>query len=469
MQQIAHTTPLSVLEELAGLWKNSWPVLVGQVAMVGMGAADVIMSGHFSSAALASVSVGVSVWAIALVTVLGIMMAVNTLVAHEIGASNHRLVPHIVRQALWKALAIGLIACALINWCTGLLHHLGMEPDVEAGALLYIRIISIGALPFSLFRVLYGYSAALNQTWPLMVIALGGLFINIGLNWMFIYGKLGAPAMGGPGCAVGTVIGLFLTLFALIVWIARSSAYRDTYPFARWEWPQRSEILTQLKVGLPIGVTYFAEVSSFSLIGLLVARFGVVTIAAHQIALNYTSLVFMVPMSLGIGLITRIGHLMGGGSPAQARRVALLGVRIALGFGFLSAAIMALLRFQIAAVYSSDPAVQARTAELLVLAAIFQLSDCTQVMAASAIRGYKVTRPPMLIHLLAFWVIAIPLGCVLGLAPSWIPFAPAQPMQAEGFWIALVVALTFAAICLVWYLNRLSLQRRDAPLDRLRS
>lgn len=455
-------TSTPVVEELAGLWKNSWPVLVGQLAMVGMGAADVIMSGHFSSDALASVSVGASLWAIALVTVLGIMMAVNTLVAHEVGASNHTLVPHLVRQALWKSLAVGVVSCLLLNWSVALLPHLGLEPDVEANAALYVRLISIGAIPFSMFRVLYGYSAALNETRPLMLIALGGLGFNIFANWVFIYGKLGAPAMGGPGCAIGTDFGLLLSLAAMVIWISRSPVYLATYPFSQWARPHLREIGEQLRVGVPIGITYFAEASSFSIIGLLVARFGVVPIAAHSIALNFASVVFMAPMSIGIGLITRIGHLLGGGNPAQARKVALMGVKVAILFGLISATMIVLFRHQIAAVYSEDRAVQARAAQVLLLAAVFQASDATQVVAASAIRGYKVTRPPMLIHLLAFWAIAIPLGCILGLAPSWIPFAPAKPLQVEGFWIALALALTFAALCLVWYLERLSRRVRSA-------
>lgn len=449
-------TSLPLFKEFVGLCKNCWPILVGQLAMVGMAASDVIMSGHYSSAALAAVSVGASLWAIAVVTVLGIMLAVNSLVAHEVGASNHDLVPHLVRQSLWKSLIVGVVSCALLNWSVELLPHLGLEENVNADATLFVQLISIGAIPFSMFRVLYGYSAALNSTRPLMLIALGGLGFNIFANWVFIYGKLGVPALGGPGCAVGTDLGLFLSLGAIAIWISRSPVYRDTYPFSQWARPHWREITAQLRIGIPIGITYFAEASSFSVISLLVARFGVVAIAAHSIALNFASIVFMVPMSLSIGLITRIGHLLGSGEPVQARKISLMGVKFAILFGFISATTIALLRHQIAAIYSEDPAVQARAAGILLFAAVFQASDSTQVIAASAIRGYKVTRPPMLIHLLAFGGIAIPLGCILGLAPSWIPFAPRQPLQVEGFWIALTLALTFAAVCLVWYLQRLS-------------
>jgi MATE family multidrug resistance protein len=217
-----------------------------------------------------------------------------------------------------------------------------------------------------------------------------------------------------------------------------------------------------LRLGLPIGVTYFAEVSAFGAVSLLVARFGVVEVSAHQIALNFASLVFMVPLSFGIGLITRVGQAVGEGNPARARFASWVGVSMSLLFALLSAIFIALFRHRIAAAYTSDAAVQALCAHLLLFAALFQLSDATQVATSCAIRGYKVTRQPMLIQLLAFWVFALPLGYLLGLAPQWaqgLPLAPAAPMAASGFWIGLVLGLTIAAVLLTGFLNRLSLQR----------
>lgn len=445
--------------EAAALWRLAWPMLVGQLANVGMGVADVAMTGHDSAFELAAVSLGTSIWSIVLVSVSGTMMAINSIVAHDVGAAKLAQIGHSVRQSLWKALGVGLAGCALANLATLLFDHLYLAPAVNAEASLFVHVISIGMVPFAAYRALYGYSTSIDQTKPVMVIAIAALCYNVLVNWLLVFGHWGFPKLGGLGCAVATGSGVWLMLAAMVLWIRRAPAYRATQPFTRWEKPDWPAIGAMLKLGLPIGITYFAEVSAFGAVSLLVARYGVVQVSAHQIALNFTSLTFMVPLSFGIGLITRIGQSLGEGRPHKARFAAVVGVGMSLAFGVVSAVFIAAFRQQIAEAYTSDPAVQALTVQLLLLAALFQLSDATQVATSCAIRGYKVTRPPMLIQVLAFWVIALPLGYALGLAPAWLPWRPAAPMAANGFWTGLVLGLAVAAALLTWFLNRLSKQR----------
>ncbi|MYN30160.1 MATE family efflux transporter [Duganella levis] len=446
-----HTFTLSnIRRESAALWQLAWPVLVGQLATVGMGVADVAMTGHTSADQLAAVSLGASVWAIVLVTVSGVMMAINSIVAHDVGAGALTQIPHAVRQSLWKALGVGLVAMLLANLATLVFDYLRLAPHVQRQAELFVHIISIGLPPLAAYRALYGYSTSINETKPVMVIAILGLLFNVFVNWLLVFGHWGLPALGGLGCAVSTGLCMWLMLGAMLLWIRRAPAYRATYPFSHWEGPQWAAIKPMLRLGLPIGITYFAEVSAFGLVSLLVARYGVVEISANQIALNFSSLTFMVPLSFGIALITRVGQAVGEGDPVRARFVAWVGVGMSLAFGVLSALLMVTWRHQIAAAYTSDLAVQALCAHLLVFAALFQLSDATQVATSSAIRGYKVTRQPMQIQLLAFWGFALPLGCWLGLG---------HDMAAAGFWIGLTIGLTVAAVLLSWSLHRLSLAR----------
>jgi len=442
--------------EVRGLWHLAWPILVGQLATVGMAVVDVAMAGHASAQDLAGVSLGVSIWNMLIITMMGVMMSVNPVVAHQVGAGKLAGVPHVVRQALWKALGVGLLALGLANWSTLLFAHMQLEPYVRDLAVAFVQVTSLALPLFAVYRVFYGYSTSINQTKPLMVIALLSLLINIIVNSLLVFGTLGFPRLGGLGCAWATVATVSFNLLALVWWMHRAAAYRSTWPLGAFEPPHWPQIKNLLKLGLPIGITYFAETSAFSLIALLIAEFGSTQVAAHQIALNFTSLVFMVPLSLGLALLTRVGHSLGAGEAVQARYQAWVGVGLGLGFATLSATLIALFASSIAWAYTRDMAVMALTAHLLLLAAVFQLSDATQVITSCAIRGYKVTRAPMVVHLTAFWGFALPLGYVLGLAPGWAPIKPTQPMGAAGFWIALIVGLTIAALGLVALLRRVA-------------
>lgn len=445
-----------VRAELRALWQLAWPILVGQLANVGMAVADVAMAGHASAQDLAGVALGSSIWMIVVVTLMGIMMSVNPTVAHYVGAGQFDRVPHVVRQALWKGLGVGVVAFVLANLAALVFDTMELEPAVRDIAVRFVHVTSFALPAFAFYRVLYGYSASLNQTKPMMAIAIGALLLNCLLNWLLIFGNLGFPPLGGVGCAWATMACIWFNLGGLLWWMKRSPAYRSTWPFDRFEAPHREKVGSLLRLGLPIGVTYFAESSAFSLIALLVAHFGSTQVAAHQIALNFSSLVFMLPLSLGIALLTRVGQALGAGDPVAARFRAAVGVGASIGLAVLSALLMALFSPQIAAAYTSDAPVAAAAAGLLLMAALFQVSDAAQVSTSCAIRGYKVTRAPMVIHLTAFWVFALPLGCVLGLAPQWSPWRPAQPLQAQGFWIALVVGLTVAAVGLGFLLHRVA-------------
>lgn len=432
--------------EASALWLLAWPILVGQLANVGMSVLDVAMAGHASAEDLAGVSLGVSIWNMVIITIMGIMMSVSPIVSHHVGAKAFTQVPQVVRQALWKGLAVAGVAMLIINLATLVFDHLALEPRVRDLAKNFVHITSLALPAFACYRVLYSYSTSLNQTKPLMVTALGALVLNGVVNWLLIFGNLGFPRLGGLGCAWSTLLCVWFNLLVLLWWMRRAPAYRSTWPFSHYERPDWAQVRNLLKLGLPIGVTYFAETSAFSLIALLVASFGSTQVAAHQIALNFSSLVFMVPLSLGVAILTRVGQSLGAADPVAARFRAWVGVAMALSCAVLSAAFMAVFNQQIAWAYTSDAGVARLAAQLLFLAALFQLSDATQVATSCAIRGYKVTRAPMVIHMTAFWVFSLPLGYALGLAPDWLPWAPVAPLGAQGFWIALVLGLTVAAL-----------------------
>jgi len=445
-----------VRTEIAALWHLAWPILVGQLATIGMAVTDVTMAGHASAQDLAGVSLGASIWTLIILTIMGLAMAVNPLVAHHVGAKAPAHVAHLVRQALWKALLLGCIASALALLAIPVFMQMGLEPQVAYVATHFVIITSAALPAFSAYRVLYGYSTSLNQTKPMMVIALLACAINGLLDYLLVNGNAGFPRLGGVGCAWATLTAVWLQLLALLWWMQRSPAYRSTWPLAQFEWPERRTLTQLFRLGLPIGLTYFAESSAFSLIALLIARFGSTQVAAHAIALNFSSLVFMVPLSLGLALLTRVGHSLGAGRPDEARFRAWVGVGFALLVACVSACGMAWGHQAIANAYTSDARTAALAARLLVLAALFQLPDCAQVVASCALRGYRQTRLPMVLHLLAFWGCAMPLGFYWGRAPNWFGTHPALPLGAQGFWSGLIVGLSVAGAGLLWLLKTVS-------------
>ena len=228
------TSP-AVRIEASALWQLAWPILIGQLATVGMGVADVAMAGHASAQDLAGVSLGVSIWHIVIITLMGVLLAVNAFVSQHVGAGEFEQIARVVRQALWKAIGVGLLAMLVANGAALVFGQLNVEPKVRALASDFVFVISFALPAFCCYRVLYGYSASLNQTKPMMVIALLALALNIVLNWLLVFGSLGAPQLGGLGCAWATLLCIWFELIAMVWWILRSPAHRQTSPFARFE------------------------------------------------------------------------------------------------------------------------------------------------------------------------------------------------------------------------------------------
>ncbi|WP_353324662.1 MATE family efflux transporter [Chitiniphilus shinanonensis] len=444
-------------DELASLWTLSWPIMVGQLASTGTAFVDAVMAGHVSAGDLAAVSVGASIWVMMIVTLIGLTLAASPLIAHAVGGQRRAEIPGVAQQALYQGLVWGLIAWGVAWLAQPLLGHLGLEPLVEAKARGFVRAVTWALPGFALFRVLYGYSASLNATKPMMVIALSGLALNVPLNWVLIYGHFGMPALGAVGCGWATAMCTWFTLALMVVWIKISPVYRDTDPLKHWrgiDWGLQWQLL---KLGLPVGAMFFVEVSAFSGVALLMARLGTVSVAAHQVALNMASLTFMIPSALGTAMTVRVGQALGAGDPAYARFVGWTGIRIGLAVASCTALLMIVGNHVVASWYTRDAAVLALAGSLLIFAGVFQLADATQVVAAGVLRGYKVTRQPMVVHVTAFWAIGLPLGYLLAFGGfGWAGWG------ARGYWLALVVALSFAAIALVLLFRRVS-RLRLAP------
>src|SRR3990167_1899316 len=412
-----------VSTEFYSLLKLATPIIIAQLANTAMGFVDTVMAGRVSPQDLAAVALGNSIWVPVFLLMTGILLATTPKVAQRFGAGAHTEIGPLVRQALWLALAVG-IAAAVILWNAEIILSLmNVDPALIKPAMGYLRAVACGFPAVALYHVLRCFSDGLGHTRPSMVLGLCGLLLNIPANYIFIYGKFGLPAM--------------------LWWVKWAPFYKPSQLFSRFDWPQWSVIQRLLAIGLPIGIAVFAESSIFAVIALLIGGLGASVVAGHQIALNFSSLVFMIPYSLGIAATVRVGQMLGRGQPREARFAAGVSMATALGYACLSASLMLLLREQIAQIYTADPTVIALASGLIMYAALFQFSDAIQVTAAGALRGYQDTRITMLLTLFAYWGIGLPVGYALGLSSLF-----GEPSGPSGLWQGLIVGLTCAAIML---------------------
>ena len=439
-------------QESRALLRLASPIILSQIAQVLMGLVDTVMSGHAGAFEQAVVGLGVALWIPVFIALMNIVQAVSPIIAHHFGAGDRAAVARDAREGIWLALCAGLVPLVLVPWAPDLLMGFRIEPALAERAGVFLWGIGLGLPAALVYRSLAFYSASINQTRPIMVLAFVGLGINALLNWVLIYGHFGLPAMGGAGCGWATGVGMWIALLALVAWTARAPAYKPYYIWQSWTWPSWAIQKRLLQLGLPMGGAGLAEVAAFSSIAVLVGRFGEVQIAAHQIALNFSALTFMLPMGISAAITIRVGHSLGAGDARAARAIAWSGVAVGLIIATLAIGPIILLRHQVAAVYSSDGAVQALAANLLLFAAFWQLFDATQVCAIGALRGYKVTLMPMVLMLAAFWVIGVPTG-------TWLAYRGliiGEPMKVYGFWVGLVIGLVLVSIGLAIGLRKVA-------------
>jgi multidrug resistance protein, MATE family len=437
------TRPARVRLELRTLLALALPIMIGQLAYTAMGFVDAVMAGSVGPRDLAAVALGNSIWVPVYLFMTGTLLATTPKVAQGFGAGQTTEIGALVRQALWLALAVGLIASTVLLNAEPVLHLMKVDPVLIEPCMQYLRGIACGLPATALFYVLRCFSDGLGRTRPSMVLGLCGLALNIPLNTIFIYGHFGVPAMGGVGCGWATAIVMWCILLGMTGWVRRAALYKASQVFSHFEWPKWAVIKRLLNIGLPIGIAVFAESSIFAVIALLIGSLGANVVAGHQIALNISSLVFMIPLSLGMAVTVRVGQALGRNAPRDARFTAGVGMAVALVYACLSCSAMMLLRKQAAAIYTADPLVIQMAASLIVFAAIFQFSDAIQVTAAGALRGYQDTRVTMILTLFAYWGIGLPVGYTLGLTSVFGP-----PSGPSGLWQGLIVGLTCAALML---------------------
>lgn len=436
------------LTEWRALIRLGGPILIAQMAQMANGFVDTIMAGNASAYDLAAVGIGVSFWVPLSLFFVGVLGALQPMISQHFGARQIPLIAPIAWQGIYIALAGSLGMIAILVSVMPVIELFKPEPETAFIVEGYLKAFVWGVPFLLLLTALRGFTDGVGHTWVFMAFSLLSTLCNIPLNYIFIYGKLGFPAMGGVGCGWATSLSNLIALVAMVIYLSRSVDYKPFAFFSHIASGQWLLIRQVLRLGLPIGFTLFVEVSMFCAIALFLAPLGAQTVAAHQMVLNATSMAFMVPLSLGMAVLLRVSFLVGEQTYEKAQLVAKSSLVFALLIACVNAPLLFFGREFIASIYTNEPSVVHIATQLFMLAAVFQIVDVLQVVAVNALRGYKDTTIPMWIILLAFWGICLPMGYILAYT-DWL-ISPA--MGAQGYWVALTLGLAIAAVLLSWRL-----------------
>ena len=423
------------------------PITAGHVGQIVLGLTDSIMIGRVGAVPLAASTFANSVFSMVFIVAIGLLTSVSVRTAFEHGAGRHAAAGEVLRHGLVIAGVAGLLGAILLHGLSFRLGWFRQPPEVTAAAREYVMIIGWSLVPCLLFLALKNHLEALHRPWLPLRWVLLGVVLNIVLNWILIYGRLGAPALGLVGAGWATLVSRTFTLVGLAVEYRLTSSFAASRP-ARWIARLTArETRTLLALGLPPAVQLFFEAGLFNIAALMMGWLGVVPLAAHQVALSCAATTFMFPLGIAQALSVRIGSVRGAGQLARVRPIGFGGIGAGAAIMLAFAGVMVVARGPIAAVFIDDPAVVGLATRLLVLAGIFQVFDGTQVTAMGALRGLADVKAPTVITCIGYWVLALPAAWLLGFH---------SPLGPEGVWTGLVVGLVACAVMLLARFARLS-------------
>jgi MATE family multidrug resistance protein len=414
------------------------PVAGVQLGIMAMGVVDTIMVGHVSPAALAAVALGNLYFYVGGIFGQGTLMALDPVIAQAVGAGDQAAIARAVQRGVLLALALTIATCLAFIPVEPILGLLRQPREAVPDAARYVQISLPGVFPFYAFIVFRQSLQAMGRVAPVLWTVLAANLLNIALNWVFIFGHLGSPALGVAGSSLATSISRWVMAVTLLVFSSR-----ELWPRLRPWRPESSTIeplARMLRLGLPIGAQYLLEYGAFAVAALLMGLLGMTQMAAHQIAINLASFTFMVPLGVSAATAVLVGQAIGAGDEARARRAAIAGLACGTAFMCFSALVFRLAPGPLARVYTSDAAVIGLAATLIPIAGVFQVFDGIQAVAAGVLRGIGDTHSPAMINVIGFWLIGLPVSWAL--AFRW-------GGGAIGLWWGIVVGLGAVAIILL--------------------
>ncbi len=428
--------------------KLAFPLVIGQVSQMLLGVADTVMIGKLGVTELAVLTFANSLFYVPFVFGIGVLTAISVFTSNARGAGDTAAGRASCRLGFYISAVLGLLLFGLM-WLVSLnLGMFGQPKEVEENTGPFFLIIMASLVPALMSMALKNHADSLDRPWPPFWIFLGGVLLNVFLNWVMIYGKLGCPAWGLEGAAIATLIARIAIVVAMFVWLYRAKGLREWVPYHWFRMPAKAETRKFLGVGIPASLQMICEVSAFSTAGLLMGRFGATAMAAHQVALMCAATAFMVPLGLSMALSVRIGSANGAGEFHRLRKIVVSGWWLGAGWALIGAMIFFFFGEWLASLYIDELPVIKLAATMMIVVGVFQLFDSLQIGSVAMLRGLHDARMPAFMGFVAYWVLGIPIGVYLSIHLGY---------GAVGVWCGLAVGL-FVACCLLvprlWKLTR---------------
>lgn len=447
----------------------AWPVLVGQLAVLGFATVDTVLVGRHASGDLAAFAVGAAIYVTVFIGLMGVVLAIGPIVGQMYGAKRLVEVGHQLHQGIWLALALSVLGSSLLVFPAPFLALAHATPEMADRIRGYLLALSVSLPGSLLFTVYRGFNTAVSRPKAVMVLQLGGLALKVPLSAALISGvpQLGVPALGVTGCGLSTLIAVWAQALAAVVVLRRDPFYeRFALRGHGLAPPHRASLLSMLRLGVPMGLTILIEVTGFAFMAIFIARLGATPVAGHQIAANLVSLIFMMPLSLSNATSTLVAQSIGGNRLHAARRLGWHGLQLTMAMAVLLGTLVFVLRGAIVGLYTRDEAVAAAALSLLSWVALFHLGDALQTFAQFVLRAWRITVVSLIVFALAMWGLGLGGGYMLAFDVWGI--TPPPWRSATGFWIASTAGLWSAGVVLTAFLLWMQRQRtHDTPEDSL--
>jgi MATE family multidrug resistance protein len=453
LQKATHTHRIAAL---------AWPILVGQLAVIANGVIDTAMTSRFSATDLAALAVGASIYVSVFVGLNGVLAAISPVIGQLFGAKRFDAIGEEMKQGAWLGLFLTVLGCLALLFPQPLLSLAHASPELTEKSTLYLRTLAL-ALPATIgFRLYASLNTAIGRPKMVMALQIGALALKVPLNALFIFGGLGLPALGGPGCAIATAITAWIIFLVSAVILRSSQSYQRFNifgtGFVKPKWTAQRDLL---KLGIPMGLSYLIEVTAFTFMALFIARLGDTSVAGHQITANFGTVLYMLPLAIANATGTLVAQAIGARELATARRIGFAGIRLAAVLSVSIGGIVWMTREWIVRAYTPNESIIAAALPLFVFIAFYQLFDSIQVTTAFVLRAYKVAVVPTLMYAIALWGIGLGGGYILGLDPFGI--SPPALKGAAGFWMGNSASLALVGAGLLWYLRVVQRDTERSP------